>query len=83
MGLPIPCCWPEPITLEQFETFAPEKLELVDGYLLGPPDSEEARQARIRLMVLLLANCGLGEATMFSDEYHWREAIDRSWLELY
>ena len=31
-------------------------------------------------MVLLLASCGLEEATMFSDEYHWREAIDRSWL---
>lgn len=26
--LPVPCYWAEPITLEQFQTFAPEKLEL-------------------------------------------------------
>jgi hypothetical protein len=36
--LPRPRPWSEPITEEQLLAFAPEGLELVDGYLLGGPE---------------------------------------------
>jgi hypothetical protein len=54
--LPVPDLDPGPITLEQFEAFTPEKLELVSGYLIDGPEWPEPRQ---QLLALLLVNSGL------------------------
>lgn len=71
---PEPRPWPEPITPEEYATFAPEKLELVDGYLLDGPEEPERR---IQLLALLLRNCGLEAAMFLSHKDDWREAVDR------
>ena len=71
---PDPRWWPEPITVEQFRAYAPPKLELVDGYLLGGPEDDEARR---KLLTLLLTNCGLETAVQLAHADHWREAMDR------
>ncbi len=76
--LPHPRRWPEPITLEQYAAFTPDKLELVRGYLIsGPEDPEE----RLHLLALLLANCGLEEAVKLARPEDWRDAVERSWGE--
>ncbi len=74
--LPHPRRWPEPITLEQYTAFTPEKLELVKGYLIAGPDDT---QDRLNLLALLLANCGLEEAVNLASPEDWRDALDRSW----
>ena len=77
---PHPRPWPEPITAEQYQQYIPEKLELVDGYLIDGPDSTEARD---KLLALLLTNVGLEAAVMLADKEDWREAIERSIGSLY
>ena len=74
--LPEPHWWPEPITPEQYAAFTPEKLELIDGYLTAGPEPNEAR---LRLLALLLTNCGLEDAVTLASPEHWREAMDRSY----
>jgi len=74
---PVPCWWPEAITEQQYAALAPEKLELVSGYLLGDAEDPEAHQARLDLLALLLTNVGLDEAVVLADAFHWREALDR------
>ena len=76
--LPEPRWWPEPITLEQYMAFTPEKLELVKGYLIDGPDDPEAR---LQLLALLLANCGLEAAVALAGKDDWREAIDHNFLD--
>lgn len=68
--------WPEPITAEQYQAFTPEKLELVSGYLIDGPASN---QSRLELLALLLTNCGLEEVVTLADPEHWREAMERSY----
>ena len=59
----------QPVTVEQYREFAPEKFELLDGYLFyGPED-------RRRLMRLLLVNLGLRETVKLIPEEGWREAL--------
>ncbi|HUG40143.1 MAG TPA: hypothetical protein VMM12_06650 [Longimicrobiales bacterium] len=72
--LPEPRPWPEPITLEEYSAFAPEKLDLVDGYLIDGPEEPERR---IQLLALLLRNCGLEAAMFLSHKDDCREAVDR------
>ncbi len=76
--LPQPRWWPEPITLEQYIAFTPEKLELVQGYLLDGPETPEAR---LDLLALLLTNCGLEAAVQLASKDDWREAIDHNFLD--
>ena len=71
---PEPRWWPEPITLEEYEAFTPEKIEVVKGYLLGGPE-DNAR--RLDLLALLLKNCGLEAAAFLSPRADWREATAR------
>ncbi len=73
--LPRPRWWPEPITLEQYIAFTPEKLELVRGYLIEGPDTTEER---LQLLALLLTNCGLEAAVALASKDDWREAIDHN-----
>ncbi len=78
--LPAPRWWPGPITPEQYAAFMPEKLELVDGYLLGGPEDTEVR---LQLLALLLTNCGLEQAVWLGSVDDWREAIDHCGYNLY
>ena len=41
--------WPEPITMLQYERYTPEKLELVEGYLIDGPEATEARERLLAL----------------------------------
>jgi hypothetical protein len=50
---PVPDLAPQPINLEQYLAFTPEKLELWEGYLIGPPDWHDERR---NLLMLLLTN---------------------------
>ena len=61
-----------PITMEQYESFTPEKLELIEGYLIDGPGYPEQRRD---LLALLLTNEGLIEAVRLAPEERWREAI--------
>ena len=49
--LPMPDLEPRPITLEEYHAHAPEKFELLGGYLFRPADDADARR---RLLGLLL-----------------------------
>jgi hypothetical protein len=74
-ALPQPRWWPGPITSEQHRAFTPEKLELIDGYLVACP---ETPAARLHLLALLLTNSGLEEAVQLASPDDWREALERS-----
>jgi hypothetical protein len=74
IDLPVPEFEPRPISLEEYQAFTPEKLELLRGYLIAPADEPEERR---RLLALLLVNLGLAEAVKLVPEAGWREALDR------
>jgi hypothetical protein len=69
---PVPSLEARPITLEQYEAFTPEKLELWQGYLISPPDYPEERRS---LLLLLLVNEGLLEAVRLAPPDQWRAAL--------
>lgn len=75
---PRPCWWPEPVTDEQYAAFAPPELGQEKGFLFTGPDAEDRR---MRLLALLLRNCGLESAVRLADSFLWKEALER-W-ELY
>lgn len=64
-----------PLTFDEYREFTPEKLELLSGYLIAPPDQPEERR---RLLMLLLVNLGLVETLKLGPEARWREALDRA-----
>ncbi len=78
--LPRPRPWSEPITEDQFQAFAPEDMELVDGYLLGGPEDGERR---FELLALLLRNIGLSLALSLSTRDDVREAVEHRFGSLY
>jgi hypothetical protein len=78
--LPRPRPWSEPITEEQFQAFAPEGLELVDGYLLGGPQDGERRW---NLLALLLTNIGLSLSLSMACRDDVREAVEHRFGDLY
>jgi len=70
----IPDIEPRPITIDEYESFTPEKLELIGGYLIDGPDHPEQRRD---LLALLLTNEGLIEAVRLVPAERWRDAIAR------
>ena len=64
------------ITLDEYYEYAPEKFELIEGYLFLPRRHPELR---LKLLRLLLANVGLLEAVKLAPEQRWREALDRTY----
>src|SRR6266487_2860611 len=52
---PVPDLGPQRVNLEQYQALTPEKLELWEGYLIGPPDWHDERRD---LLLLLLTNEG-------------------------
>lgn len=78
--LPRPRPWSEPITEEEVRAFAPEGLDLVDGYLLGGPDDGERR---FHLLALLLRNVGLSLALSLACRDDVRESAEHRFGSLY
>jgi hypothetical protein len=75
---PVPDLSPQPITMEQYEAFTAEKIELWAGYLFGPPDFHDYRRD---MLLLLLVNEGLEQAVRLAPLERWREALRRVELE--
>jgi len=69
---PTPGLESAPINLDDYIYLAPEKLELVDGYLIEGRDDHIWRE---RLLALLLTNEGLLRAVQLAPESVWREAL--------
>lgn len=61
---------PQLVNYEMFCDYTPEKLELLDGILLG--DIEESK----KLLLLLLYNIGLEEAVKLAPKELWEQAIN-------
>lgn len=72
--LPVPELESQRITVDQYHAYAPEKFELIGGYLFYGPDYPEDRH---KLLRLLLVNVGLREAVKLVPEQRWREALER------
>jgi hypothetical protein len=60
------------ITMEEYYEYAPERFELLDGYLFVPRRYPELR---LKLLRLLLVNVGLREAVKLAPAERWREAL--------
>ena len=54
-----------PITMEQYHAYAPEKFELWGGYLFLPEDYPDVRRQLL-------------EAAQLAPEARWREALQRA-----
>ena len=67
----VPGLDPRPVTMEEYHAYAPEKVELLDGYVFEPAET------RRRALRLLLANMGLLEAVKLVPGERWREALQR------
>jgi len=73
---PTPDLEPRPITIDEYYSFTPEKIELIDGYLLYGPEDHEGRR---NLLQLLLTNEGLLEAVRLTPAELWQEALRRAY----
>lgn len=78
--LPEPRPWERPITLEEYEAFVPDRIDLVEGYLVDGPDAPERRLA---LLALLVANCGLEAAISAAHRDDLRNAVEATHGSLY
>jgi len=72
--LPLPELEARAINVEAFRAYAPEKFELLSGYLF---DIREHPESRRRLLRLLLVNVGLLDAVRLAPEARWREALEQ------
>ena len=72
--LPEPDAMPAPITDAQFQQFAPQRTELVGGYLFDGPVNH---QERINLLALLMTNEGLARVLLLAPEEKWRKAMQQ------
>ena len=73
LPLPVPDLDPQALTADQYFAFTPEKLELIQGYLI---DARESPEQRMQLLALLLLNVGLVEAVKLAPRTRWLEALD-------
>ena len=69
--LPAPNLTPRLITLDEYHAHAPEKVELIEGFVFTPPEYGAGREC----LRLLLVNLGLLEAVRLAPEASWREAL--------
>ena len=75
---PRPDLEPRPITLEQYLALTPEKLELIEGYLIDGPAYVEQRRNLLRL---LLVNEGLLQAVQLASPERWQAALRQVYRE--
>lgn len=73
-GSLVPDLEPRRITMDEYYAYAPEKVELLDGYVFGCGDYPEIGQ---KTLLVLLTNMGLVEAVRLVPEARWREALER------
>jgi hypothetical protein len=66
----IPDIKPQLVNIEMYDDYTPEKLELLDGIILG--DIEEAK----KLLLLLLFNIGLEETIKLAPKKLWEQVIN-------
>ena len=71
--VPVPDLQDREITMAEYYEYAPEKFELIEGYLFLPRRYPEPR---LKLLRLLLTNVGLREAVTLAPKERWREALD-------
>ncbi len=69
---PLPELEGRPLTFEQYEALTPEKLELIEGYLIRGPNHSEHRR---NLLSLLLLNEGLLQAVRLAPPERWQAAL--------
>ena len=69
---PIPDLEPRRISLDEYLELTPEKLELIEGYLIDEPQYPDERRD---LLALLLTNEGLLATLRLAPEERWREAL--------
>lgn len=69
---PVPDLARRRINIHEYHAFTPEKLELIEGYLVHGPDYPDERRD---LLMLLLVNQGLIEAVRLAPAERWREAL--------
>ena len=67
----VPGLDPRPVTMAEYHAYAPERVELLGGYVFEPAE------ARRRALRLLLVNTGLLEAVKLVPAERWREAIQQ------
>ena len=67
---------PRAITLQEYFENTPEKLEVIDGYLIAGPDEPAPRR---RLLALLLANTGLADTVRLAPRASWLDALARAY----
>ena len=72
--LPEPNVMPAPISGAQYQQFAPQKFELIGGYLFDGPVNH---QERINLLALLMTNEGLARVLLLAPEEKWRAAMQQ------
>lgn len=71
---PVPDLEPQRINIDQYMEMTPEKLELIEGFLISGPQYPEPRRD---LLQLLLTNEGLEQAVRLAPAERWREALRR------
>jgi hypothetical protein len=74
---PVPDLTPRSITVDLYEPLTPKKLELLDGYIIGPPDWPECSEERRNLLSLLMVNEGLLEVVRLAPPELWRTALQQ------
>ena len=72
----VPGLEPRPLTMEEYHEYAPEKVELLGGYVFGDPDWPEIGR---KTLLVVLTNMGLVEAVKMVPEDLWREALVRAY----
>jgi hypothetical protein len=73
---PVPDLGPKPISMDEYYAFTPEKIELLEGFLLYGPEDHEGRRD---LLQLLLKNEGLQESVRLAPLELWQEALRRAY----
>jgi len=74
--LPAVSLEPQPVDVDQYNAWAPEKFELIEGYLFRPADQPEER---LKLLQLLFVNVGLLGVVKLLPPELWRHALARAY----
>jgi len=65
---------PQPINWEHYLHWTPEKIELIEGFLIDGPDEHTTRE---KLFLALLINLGLERAVRFAPREQWEKALQK------
>jgi hypothetical protein len=71
--IPMPGLEPKIFNADQFMMLRPRKIELIHGWVIGPPPYYD--EVRHDLLLMLLANWGLKEAVRLAPPEAWRAAL--------